>query len=188
MSFVNRLGKICDSVGVNPKATYPVMLIALVKGICRPTFTMMDKTEKPETKKYTALREGLTELIAIPTYYACGELSAYVAKKIKFKNVPPDVQDSLAKRASKNMMFLGVCGAALFVIPALCSVAIRPIMNKFMPNVANNARSKTNTQVATQAQPLVNLNKSIDYKTNSPQPLQTVYANKFSSGMKVGGL
>lgn len=186
MGFVNRLGRICDSIGVNPKATYPVMLIALVKGICRPTFTMMDKTEKPETKKYTALREGLTELIAIPTYYACGELSAYVAKKIKFKNVPPDVQESLAKRASKNMMFLGVCGAALFVIPALCSVAIKPIMDKFMPNVANNAKPKTphNIQTPIKTQPLVNNSKAI----NSTQPLQSVYANKFPSGMKVGGL
>ncbi len=189
MSFVNRLGKICDSIGVNPKATYPVMLIALVKGICRPTFTMMDKTEKPETKKYTALREGLTELIAIPTYYACGELSAYVAKKIKFKNMPEDVQASMTKRASKNMMFLGVCGAALFVIPALCSVAIKPIMDKFMPNIAKDNKPKTNSQMQKPTQSVVTqINKDINYKKNASQPFQSVYANKFPSGMKVGGL
>ena len=78
---------------------------------------MMDKTENPETKKYTALREGLTEVIAIPAYWACGELAGGLAKKA-FKD------KALAGRAEKNLMFMGVCIAALFVIPGLCSVAI----------------------------------------------------------------
>jgi len=174
MNFVNKLGKICDSLGVNSKATYPVMLIAAVKGICRPTFTMMDKTESPETKKYTAVREGLTELIAIPTYWACGELTAYLATKMKFKNVTPDVHASLVKKASKNMMFLGVCTAALFVIPALCSVAIKPIMDKFAP---------------TPKPPLKPVIKKPDINAfTGKKTLSSVYNTKFQTGMRVGGL
>ena len=102
------------------KPIYPVMMIAAVKGICRPAFTMMDKTEEPETKRYTALREGLTEIIAIPTYFACGKVSASLANLFPTK---------MRGNAATNLMFMGVCAAALFAIPALCSVAIKPIMD-----------------------------------------------------------
>ncbi len=102
------------------KPIYPVMMIAAGKGIFRPMFTMMDKKEEPETKRYTAIREGLTELIAIPTYYFCGKASASLSRLF-----PPKLQGN----AATNLMFIGVCGAALFAIPALCSVAIKPIMD-----------------------------------------------------------
>lgn len=49
---------------------------------------MMDKTESPDTKKYTALREGLTEAIAIPAYFVCGELSAKLQKFFILKLIP----------------------------------------------------------------------------------------------------
>ena len=75
MALTELIKKTCKSLGENNKPTYVVMAIAAVKGICRPMFTMMDKTENPETKKYTALREGLTEVIAIPAYWACGEIA-----------------------------------------------------------------------------------------------------------------
>ena len=80
MALADKLRKICLSLGKNNKPTYAVIAIASVKGICRPMFTMMDKTEKPETKKYTALREGLTEIIAIPVYWASGELAGSCSK------------------------------------------------------------------------------------------------------------
>lgn len=193
MNIVNRLGKMCDSLGVNNKATYPVMLIALVKGICRPTFTMMDKTEKPETKKYTALREGLTEIIAIPTYWACGELTAKLASKFKFKKeLPEDVQKSLIKRASKNMMFIGVCTAALFVIPGLCSVAIKPIMDKIMPDYKPNKKQNPEDLNKTASLPVNTVNTifarpSINNFTGR-KAINSVYNTQIKTGMKVGGV
>ena len=114
---------ICEKLGKDNKPIYAVIAIATVKGICRPIFTMMDKKEDPQTKKYAALREGLTEVIAIPTYWTCGVLASKLSEKVSQDNV-------LKARAKKNLMFLGVCTAALLVIPALCSVAIKPVMNK----------------------------------------------------------
>ncbi len=114
------LERIFLKLGNLHKPIYPVMMIAAVKGICRPAFTMMDKTEEPETKRYTALREGLTEIIAIPTYFACGKASASLSRLFPEK---------IRGNAATNLMFMGVCGAALFAIPALCSVAIKPIMD-----------------------------------------------------------
>lgn len=121
MGLANKFRNICIKLGENNKPTYAVMAIATVKGIARPTFTMMDKHEDPETKKYTALREGLTEVVAIPAYWGCGELAAKIAKQMK---VSPEKQ----ALAGHNFMFLGVCAAALFVIPALASIAIKPFM------------------------------------------------------------
>lgn len=180
--IVNRIGKICDSLGANPKATYPVMLIALVKGICRPAFTMMDKTEKPETKKYTAIREGLTELIAIPTYFVCGELAAHIAGKLRFENVPKDVKESLTKCAAKNFMFLGVCTAALFVIPALCSAAIKPVMDRVMPK----PKSEHNNMPHPKIYPLLKKPDISSFTGNSYY--KSEYSTRIHSGVRVGSI
>ena len=80
-AILEKVRNAAHALGINNKPTYVVMAIAAVKGICRPAFTMMDKKEDPKTKKYTAIREGLTEIIAIPVYWALGELSAKVATK-----------------------------------------------------------------------------------------------------------
>ena len=134
MTFSKKLEKICTALGKNNKPTYVVMAIATVKGICRPLFTMMDKKENPETKKYTAIREGLTEVIAIPVYWACGEFAGKFANKLgkpknfmdkelysrykggdkseevinAFKKAAETAEDKLP-RMNKNLMFLGVC-------------------------------------------------------------------------------
>lgn len=145
---INILEGACTSLGKNNKSTYPVMAIAFVKGIFRPAFTMMDQTEEPETKKYTALREGLTELIAIPTYFFCGEGAAAISKLFPKK---------LQTNANTNLMFFGVCTAALIAIPALCSVAIKPLMDKIQ-----HKNSKNN-----EFQPQMNLNITDKVKEHS---------------------
>ena len=177
--WAQKLENFCIKLGKNNKATYPVMAIAFVKGICRPAFTMMDKTEKPDTKKYTALREGLTELIAIPTYLVCGEASAWIAKKL--------IKDPVeSAKASKNLMFIGVCGAALFAIPALCSVAINPIVKKFL-------KEKKEKELA--ARPEEKHNSVLQFKpvlipfNGTKRPPNTPYNNTSARiGMKVGGV
>lgn len=60
--------KLITSIGKNNQALYAVVAIAVAKGIFRPVFTMMDKEQDKKSKQYAALREGLTEVIAIPTY------------------------------------------------------------------------------------------------------------------------
>lgn len=183
MSITNIIKKTCKSLGENNKPTYVVMSIAAVKGICRPTFTMMDKTESPETKKYTALREGLTEAIAIPAYWACGEIAGKCAKRV-FKN-----NEGLAKRAETNLMFMGVCAAALIVIPALCSVAIKPIMNALglkAPQDKNNKQNKPkNIDITSQSNPIKITNPT--QKLNV-YPNMNTFINKPQSGLRVGGL
>ena len=122
MALLNTAKKVIESVGKNAKPTYAVVAVATANGIFKPLSTLMDKKEKPETKKYTALRELLTECVAVPTYILCGTLASKCANA--FKN------PEKALRAKSNFEFLGVCTAAVLVIPALCSVVIKPITDR----------------------------------------------------------
>ena len=63
-------------IGKNVKPYWPTVAVASAELIFRPLFTMMDKKSPEETKKYTALREGVTELIAAPTYLVLPILAA----------------------------------------------------------------------------------------------------------------
>lgn len=206
MGFQNFLRNACSKLGENNKPTYAVVAIAAVKGICRPTFTMMDKTEKPETKKYTALREGLTELIAIPVYLGCGYLagkcSGIFTRKVTKEDfltnkVKQDISnginnDNITKalksaekqlekykmRATNNLRFVGVCAAALVAIPALCSITIKPVMSKIlkMPVEKQNTEQKPS---AGNVKPVYN---------NKPAVKLQSYIAAPQTGMKVGGV
>lgn len=188
MGFQNSLKKICNSLGTNNKPTYVVMAIAAVKGIARPAFTMMDKTESPETKKYTALREGLTEAIAIPAYFICGEASAKLANAIYKDKHPTAELSAMSKRAQKNLMFVGVCTAALFIIPALCSVAIKPIMDAMhlkSPNKPKTPQPKPVEQPVKSVtpNPVVNPNNN---QSNTRFAQMSSFRSRPQIGLRVG--
>ena len=173
--------KICESLGKSNKPTYAVMAIATVKGIARPTFTMMDKTEDPETKKYTAIREGLTEVVAIPTYWACGELTSKLAKKMHLS------EDKLAA-AEHNLMFAGVCAAALIIIPAVTSLTIKPLMNKLKQR--NAKKNEENKLDITDKALVVEVKQAVSkpQKTASSNIAKMNYMPVKMGNMKVGGL
>ena len=176
MDIKSALKKLCVKLGENNKPIYAVMAIAVAKGIFRPTFTMMDKHEDPETKKYAALREFLTEVVAIPTYWASGELASKGADML---NLAPE-KKAMAKT---NFMFLGVCTAALLVIPAVTSLIIKPLM-KAIQNKNEKAKPAELPQKVEIAKPA----DTTTFKGRKLQsPYSLAYGNKIS-GMKVGGL
>lgn len=285
MSIASKLENICLSLGKNNKPTYVVMAIATAKGIFRPLFTMMDKKENHETKKYTAIREGLTEVIAIPSYLVCGEMAAKLADKvcgeklgkgwtkqaigdevvafkeikdhkhlkplnnteykIKYddgqeyllKTLPKDtkklqIKDKTVEKvikigdskfllqklnksdkvvtntlnndfsignmvvgfkrlkenaalhnANKNLMFVGVCTAALFVIPALCSIAIKPLMG-FIQKPPKEDKTKLDIQ---SQQPEMALYSDV-LNTNNKYKTFNTFSNRPQAGLKIGGV
>jgi hypothetical protein len=129
------LKSIITYIGKNNKPYYPTVAVASAELIFRPTFTMMDKKSPEETKKYTALREGITELIAAPTYLVVPILAGKASSLLKM----PTKEG--AKMAKHNLQTLGTWVAALIVIPALCSAIVKPFMNKIY-----SKRAKKNTQ------------------------------------------
>lgn len=199
MAYQDKLVKTFEYISKNLTATHTVMAIATVKGICRPAFTMMDKTEKPETKKYTALREGITEAIAIPVYFACGELASLGAKGLKKLQDAHTIKKAqklaektgeiidlqklkqapeVTEKVAKNLRFLGVCAAALLVIPSVCSLTIKPIVDKIIKP------PKTPQPQMPQTLPEYTLAQAI---TPVKRPTMTAFA-RTNYGMKVGGV
>lgn len=194
MGITNFIKNICTKLGAQNKSTYPMVAIATANGICRPTFTMLKKGEDPDSKKYAALREGLTEAIAVPTYIISGELAGQVGKYIASKatdiniqkleqqgqilsdKAKHDMKHIAIKKGQAGLMLVGVCTAAGLIIPALCTVAVKPIMDK----IAKTPQDK-----------------KLDIKENAvkaPQIIPTapitrpVFKNINYSGMKVGGV
>lgn len=104
-------------------ATIIACSIAVFKGIFRPTFTMMDKKSDPETKKYAAIREGLTEVAALPLY----AVTPWAAGELVDKFVSKETNPIAKKRIKTNAKFLAIC-AATIIIPAVCNVIQPPIM------------------------------------------------------------
>lgn len=183
MSLGNTFKRICESVGRDNNPAYAVVAIATAKGLCRPMFTMMDKKESPETKKYTALREGLTEVIAIPTYLACGYLAGKGADLVK------DAEK--AKKARHNLRFLGVCTAALVVIPGLCSLLVKPFADRiFHGSKKDNKDSKPAKLDVTSKTEQIEITKPEVVKTGNIAstgiyPMQS-FASFRNQGMRVG--
>lgn len=179
-----------------------MIAIATANGICRPTFTMLKKGENPESKKYAALRELLTEVIAVPTYWVSGELMAKLGKYITSKamdkkiaemeksgqvlsdKVKQNMKASAVKKGQAGLMLIGVCTAAGLIIPALCSVAVKPVMNKISAKKDDENESDENKLDVkeTSVTPPVML---IPPQQQIPKP---VFQNMTNFGMKVGGV
>ena len=194
------LEKFLTKFGQNNSPTIIAMGIAIAKGIFRPTFTMMDTKESYETKRYTALREGMTEATAIPIYYLSGVISKAITKKLAVpKNFMPKElfkrykagdtskevisaykhAEELAKsnysKIGANTAFIGVCISALLLIPFTCSVVIKPVMKKIEKSDKNGKDTKPEA-----------VNKTdIGKKANSNQTFKSLYVSQ-NYGMKAG--
>jgi hypothetical protein len=197
MTITNIIKNACAKLGNNNKSIYPMIAIATANGICRPTFTMMKKGENPESKKYAALREMLTEVIAVPTYWVCGELMAKCGKyitsvatdkkiakmeqegQVLSDTVKQTMKNSAVKKGQAGLMLIGVCVAAGLVIPALCSVAVKPVMNKISPKKDNKGGLDIKENAITPPTVLVQPQQQI---------VRPTFKNLTQSGMKVGGV
>ena len=204
MGFSQVLEKSLTKFGENNTPAVVSMGIAAAKGIFRPIFTMADKKQDFETKRYAALREGLTEVIAIPIYYLSGVASKALAEKISVpKNfMKKDVfekykagdkseeilnavkhAEGLAKdnlpKIQTSLGFAGVCLSALLIIPLVCSITIKPIMK----NIEKNKKtSKPNNMP--EIQPMANVTKQNTFKRRN------IYQSNMyiPASMKVGGV
>ena len=210
MALVDNMDKIFTWFGKYINPAFVSASIAAAKGIFRPIFTMSDKKQDKKSRVYAALREGLTEGIAIPVYLGSGALAKYISKKVaKPEEMAKDLFESIidkkntfdvkklagtafseadAATVAKNfhkmngtLSMLGVFASALVIIPALCSLTIKPIMKSI--NKKNASETKPEAAISNYA---VNQRHIYNdkYKTLSSFPVFSGY----SSGMKVGSV
>lgn len=156
-------------------ATIIACSIAVFKGIFRPVFTMMDKKSDPETKKYAAMREGLTEVAALPLYAVTPWAAASLVEKFVSKETNPIAK----KRIKTNAKFVAICAATL-IIPAVCNAIQPPIMAAYKrKQEAKKAQLNVNNQV----KPIAELNKT-SFKGRNVVP--DISSRRINYGMRVG--
>lgn len=170
--------KICNKLGENNKPIFTVMAIACGKGTVRPILSITDKKEKPDARKYAALRELMTEFIGVPTTLCAGlvaeSLTGLLAKK----------GSTSYKNTKAVLSLLGICVAAGYLVPQFCNMFMPPVMKKLMPSYDPNggvsSQSVSSVHRAQVAKPNVQINNKI--KKVNMYPQMPTY---FSSRMKV---
>lgn len=170
-------------IGKNIKPYWPTVAVASAELIFRPLFTMMDRKSPEETKKYTALREAVTELIAAPTYLIVPILAA------KGSNLLKNADPKTVKMAKHNLQILGTWTAALVVIPGLCSAVVKPFTDKiYNKNKKDEPNNKLDiTSQTTQIEPVKTpITQTGNLTKFSPVQTASIY-NFANSNMKVGG-
>ena len=180
----NKLKDICISLGKHNDALYAVLAIAMFKGVMRPTFTMMDKKSEKKKKKYAAFREGLTEAIAFGSYIATHKLVLPLAVPLAKKT------GASPKKVKNGLSLLSVCLTAGIIIPVLCNLTLKPIMDG-VSKFFNKKDPKTDSKldIKENANPLPAMQVySPKLSENSKNLLDTVRITSMRNyGMKVGG-
>lgn len=165
-------------LGDNPNsAIWVACTIALFKGVFRPIFTLRDKKSDPQTKKYTAMREFLTEMIAIPVYYAIPKYGSDFIKKHSYKGA----SKATLKAVETNVKFWGVL-ASTAIIPAVCNLIQPPIMESYS-NYVKNKKDKTAIAQNNPITSVGNTNKP-SFSGNNPMAMKNL--QRFNYGMRVG--
>ena len=161
--FQKHFKNLCMSLGKNNKALYGALTIAVSKGILRPTFTMMDKKQEKNSRRYTAFREGLTGAVAFGAYLVTDagveKLAKHIAVKTNHVNELPKMKSTLS--------LISVSLTALFVI---CNAATKPLMNAFLKdNETKRISQKPVRQVNFNGYP-------------------RIYSSRSFDGMRIGGI
>lgn len=176
--FQKQFKNLCMNLGKNNKALYGALTIAVSKGILRPTFTMMDKKQEKNSRKYTAFREGLTGAVAFGSYLitdaGVAKLAKHIAEKTNHLNELPKMKSTLS--------LISVSLTALFVIPAICNMATKPLMNALLPN-----NKKETKRIPQQPKPLQVKNVEQPNFNGYTTPYYH-FKNFYNSGMKIGGV
>lgn len=174
---------LCEKLGKANLPVYTVAAVAVFKGILRPTFTMMDKKQDPETKKYAAIREGSTELIAIPTYIGLSYLTSKLAPAFSPNG---KTADQLLHSTKSTLGFIGVSFAALYAIPKLCNIAMPYIMKKFQKNNVDKKSDQFLSTVSMERWDAVSVASQVDTQSNKPiQPAYLKTPINTNGGMRI---
>ncbi len=180
----NKLKDLCISLGKHNDALYAVLAIAMFKGVMRPTFTMMDKESDPKSKKYAAFREGLTEAIAFGSYIATHKMILPLAVPLAKKT------GASPKKVKNGLSLLSVCLTAGIVIPLVCNLTLKPIMDgvsKLFNKKDKKSDGKLDIKENAPQLPAVSM-YSPKLNENSKNLLNTVRITSMQNyGMKVGG-
>lgn len=125
MNFIKFFHKLGDEGPQTALAAIAANCLALAT--VRPLITYLNPHEKPEQKTYAALRESLTELIAIPIVVGAGVLFKNHVSPLFFQKQSPEInKDVIQKVAAITGITLGN-----FAVPFVATSVIGQLLKAF---------------------------------------------------------
>lgn len=174
--FTQKYKNLCKKLGENNDALYGVLTIAASKGILRPTFTMMDKKQDKDSRRYTAFREATTGVVAfasyIVTHKGMSKLIKPLCKKANIVGKEADVE--------KTLSLISVSLTALFVIPYICNKITKPLLDLFTKKNTPPKNEITKPEI----QPSFGAKNKLYSTYTSSKFVRPVFTN---FGMRIGG-
>lgn len=121
--LASRAESVFTKLGTNPDPLITIVTLCLFNATVRPLITLSDKNQPKERRYYAALREAVTEMIALPT---CVFFARFVGGALAQKFAANKTEEVIS--GVKNVFSLGGLLVANFVIPILSTKALDPIM------------------------------------------------------------
>ncbi|MCE3235385.1 MAG: hypothetical protein K0Q50_1565 [Vampirovibrio sp.] len=131
MKFFHALGD------EGPKTALAVIAAnCLALATIRPLITLLNPHEQPAKKKYAALRESLTELIAVPVVVGMGILFKSHVSPVFFQKQSPEInKDVIRKLSSVTGITIGN-----LTVPFVATTAIGVLLKVF-PSLATGPKT-----------------------------------------------
>jgi hypothetical protein len=173
--------RICKEMVSSNNAGYAAILIAAFKGVFRPIITLRDKKKPEKERKYAAIREALTEALAVPIYLIT---SMYIPDKLK-KPLATDPKNlKTVENVRGNVAFISVC-IATFIIPLLCNWIMPPVMKAIKKYEDGKKKKNGSLDVVSPSQiPEIPVQTPQIQKQETSNPINISYPG--NSGMRVG--
>lgn len=180
----SKIGNVYQKLGADSDPLMTIVVLCLFNMSVRPLITLSDKNQPKERRYYAALRESITEIIALPT---CVFFSRYLGGKLA--NHFSVTKTPEAIQSVKNVFSLAGLVAANFVIPILSTIALDPIMKDVKKRIIKNKNVEQNElNVVSETQPSISaINKS--YYTVKPVKAKNIWSHynfTTSNGLTIG--
>lgn len=145
-NLASRAEKVFTSLGSNPDPLITIIALCLFNATVRPLITLSDKNQPKERRYYAALREAVTEMIALPTcvLFARG-IGGMLANKFATSKSPEVIS------GVKNVFSLLGLVAANFVIPILTTIALDPIMKDVKKRIVKDKQQHPTLDITSQS-------------------------------------
>lgn len=173
-SIAPKAEKLFTKLGSNPDPLITIIALCGFNMTVRPLITLSDKNQPKERKIYAAVREFLTELVALPTCVIMSRvLGGALAKK--FIQAPNTIN------AVKNVFSLGGLVLANFLIPIFTNIALQPIMKDVKKKMIENKKAEISQNNISQKQSLNVISESQVSAPTVYQPKQTISPTKVTN-------
>jgi len=149
-------------LGSNPDPLFTIVALCLFNMTLRPLITLSDPNQPKERKMYAAMREFVTEALAMPICIIMSRLAGGVLAK-KFAR-PENINKV------KNVFSFAGLLLANFTIPIVGTLIMDPLMNK----LKKNPKFKVEEDVTKEKPSLDIVSKAEDLNIQQPKPVAPV--------------